>query len=109
VKSAVGLSVIVMVVGSAAQSLAADQQSCVDVQIGSDRYYHCLNEQMQHVSRDPSSAAKDAPLSARSPAPAVGSFNQSATHERLGSSFGKSVVPQRPPPPVFSSPLVRPK
>jgi hypothetical protein len=104
-----GLGVIVLAVGGATHALAAEQQSCVDVQVGSERYYHCLNEQMQRVPRDPSSAAKDAPLTARSPDPAVGSFNQSAAHERLGSSFGKSVVPQRPAPPVFSSPLVRPK
>jgi hypothetical protein len=109
VNSAVGFGVFVPVAGGAAQALAADPQSCVDVQVGSERYYHCLNQQMQNVPRNPSSAAKDAPLSAGSPAPAVGSFNQSATHERLGNSFGKSVVPQRPAPPVFSSPLVRPR
>ncbi len=80
-------------------------QSCVDVQIGSARYYDCLNQQMQRsVPQQRPSAENSTPLSAGAPAPAVGTFNQEATHERLGNSFGKSATPQRPPPIVFTPP-----
>jgi hypothetical protein len=36
----------------------------------------------------------------------VNTFNQAASREQLGSAFGNSAIPQRPPPPVFVSPLV---
>jgi hypothetical protein len=91
----------------AAAGAPTDATSCVDVQIGTDRYYSCLNRQWARmVPPTRFSSSADAPYSATSPAPQVGTFNQAATAERLGSNFGKSVVPQRPPPAVFSSPLI---
>jgi hypothetical protein len=79
---------------------------CVDVLIGSAQQYDCLNQQMQQnvPPRAPSAADLTTPT-AGSPAPAVGSFNQAATQERLGNNFGKSAFPQRPAPPVFPAPL----
>ena len=38
----------------------------------------------------------------------VGTFSQTGIAEQLGSSFGKSVFPQRPPPPAHYSPPLSP-
>ncbi len=82
-------------------------QSCVDVKIGMEQYYDCINRRLQESTRTrPFTTRDDAPYSAASPAPAVGGFNQAASREQLGTSFGHSAIPQRPPPPVFTSPLV---
>ncbi len=91
------------------QSLYAQttpDQSCVDVKIGAEQYYDCLNRQLQKATVGHPFTARDAPYSAASPDPAVGTFNQATTREQLGTSFGHSAIPQRPPPPVFVSPLV---
>jgi hypothetical protein len=80
---------------------------CVDVRIGSVQQYDCLNQQlMRQVQQQKPSSEATGTVTAGSPAPAVGSFNQAATQERLGSNFGKSAFPQRPPPPVFAMPLM---
>ncbi len=81
-------------------------QTCVDVRIGSDAYYSCLNQKLAASVPGRRSSAHDAPLTATSPAPAVGTYNQAATRERLGDSFGHSAIPQRPPPAVYTSPFV---
>jgi hypothetical protein len=85
---------------------AQTKQSCVDVKIGMEQYYSCLNRQLQSGIGQHRFTSRDAPYSAASPDPEVGSFNEAATRERLGNAFGHSVIPQRPPPPNFSSPLV---
>jgi hypothetical protein len=79
---------------------------CVDVRTGSAQQYDCLNQELQQnvPPRAPSAADLTTP-NAGSPAPAVGTFNQSATQERLGNNFGKSAFPQRPAPPTFPTPL----
>jgi hypothetical protein len=82
------------------------KQSCVDVKIGMEQYYSCLNQRLQSGIEQHRFTSRDAPYSATSAAPAVGGFNEAATRERLGNAFGHSVIPQRPPPPNFSSPLV---
>ncbi len=83
-----------------------DTQSCVDVKIGSEQYYNCLNRHLQETTRgQPFTARSAAPYSAASPAPEVNSFSQAASKEQLGTSFGHSAIPQRPPKPVFFSPL----
>jgi hypothetical protein len=82
--------------------------TCTDVQVGSAESYNCINAQLgalAHNTQRPSSA--DAPLTASSPSNEVGTFNESATRERLGPNFGKSGAPYRPafvPPPTFGSP-----
>jgi hypothetical protein len=85
---------------------AQTKQSCVDVKIGMEQYYSCLNQRLQSGVEQHRFTSRDAPYSAASPGPAVGSFNETATREQLGTAFGHSAVPQRPPPPNFASPLV---
>jgi hypothetical protein len=83
-----------------------DAQTCLTVTIGNTQDYSCLNQAFAALVPSPSHrlSSLDAPYNATSPAPAVGTFNQTAIHQELGSNFGISAFPQRPPPPVFSPP-----
>src|SRR5262245_3291005 len=86
-------------------------RNCVDVQIGDDRtpYLNCLNDEMKKsVERERGTARPAAPLSATSPSNQIGTFNEAAARQRMGNAFGVSPVPQRPPKPVFVSPLPLP-
>lgn len=76
----------------------ASHTICVDVSVGSAQSYACLNEQLAAMAAGAkrSSAADTAPISATSPSNVTGTFNESATRNRLGSNFGKSVTPERP-------------
>ncbi len=82
------------------------QDVCVDVRIGQEPFYSCLNRKLEEMVPNRRESSADAPITASSPAPAVGTFNQAATRQQLGTSFGHSIVPQRPPPPVFYNPLL---
>jgi hypothetical protein len=88
---------------------AAPASTCVDVQIGDDRtpYLNCLNEELQKsVQRERGVPQPAAPLSATSSGNQIGTFNEAAARQRMGNAFGISPVPQRPPKPVFVSPLL---
>ena len=80
---------------------------CVDAKVGSASSYNCLNRALQKQVEIQHQGGVGVSIDATSPAPAVGTFNQAAVREHLGSNFGKSAVPQRPPAPVFTSPLTR--
>jgi hypothetical protein len=74
---------------------------CVDVRIGDSRYLDCLNEMFKGAAKSPgqdSSTSNPATI----PAPAAGLYNQAATRETLGQSFGHSVIPARPPQPHYA-------
>lgn len=79
-------------------------ERCIEVQIGGDRGFGCLNEQLKReVDRvNPSTAV--APIDARSSDIRVGTFNEAGVRQQYGSSFGHSAYPFRPPPPVFAAP-----
>jgi hypothetical protein len=79
--------------------------SCVDVRIGDERYYNCLNRQLESAIPQKRFSTGDAPVDATMPAPAAGLYDQAATREQLGSSFGHSSHPQRPPEAQFPAPL----
>jgi hypothetical protein len=85
------------------------QSLCVDVKIGDEAFYSCLNDQLRRLTEQGRFSSTDVPIGVTSPPNQVGTFNQAATAERLGTSFGHSVIPQRPPPPVFTNPLVTPR
>ncbi len=88
------------------QTYAADPGgTCIGAQVGEHQSYDCLNESLARAAVRAHAPVVTGTLSATSPAPAVGSFNQTAVQERMGSNFGKSVLPQRPPVPVFLSPI----
>jgi hypothetical protein len=69
----------------------------------------CVNQALADTAARAQAAATphtDAPTIGSSPT-TLGEANVAATRERLGSSFGKSVVPQRPAQ-TFAPPLGRP-
>lgn len=81
---------------------------CVDVQVGNERVadLECLNRQFrQRVEREHAVPPVSPPIDARSSSTAVGTANQAAAQQMMGSAFGKSAQPQRPPPPVFVPPV----
>ena len=88
-----------------ARAADAPAQTCVDVRIGDQRSYDCLDQQLARQAQQSHTPAAIPPLSAGSPALSVGGFNQGATQERLGTSFGHSVIPQRPAPAQYPSAL----
>jgi hypothetical protein len=94
---------------AAGQPKPAPATNCTDVQVGSAQSYDCINAQLGAVAAGTQRYSSDlnAPVSANSPSNTVGVFNQSATANRLGQNFGKSVTPYRPsyvPPPVLGNP-----
>lgn len=90
---------ILLIAAAATNAHAQTKQTCVDVQVGTAQSYDCLNQQLQQTARRAASAsgATQAPYSATSPSNVTGQFNESATRNRLGGNFGRSVTPQRPP------------
>ena len=84
---------------------------CVDVQVGNERVadLDCLNRQLRlGVEREHAVPPISAPIDARSSSTAVGTANQAAAEQTMGNTFGRSAQPQRPPQPVFVSPLATP-
>jgi hypothetical protein len=84
---------------------------CVDVQVGNEHVadLDCLNRKLRlGVEREHAVPAVSAPIDAHSSSTAVGTANQAAAQQTMGSAFGKSAQPQRPPPPVFVPPLAQP-
>jgi hypothetical protein len=77
-------------------------QTCVDVKIGSAQSYGCINQELRHIVESAPRLVAVPDLHAGSSASAIGTFDRTATQERLGDAFGHSLVPQRPasPPPV---------
>jgi hypothetical protein len=69
---------------------------CVDVKIDKTAYLNCLNEMFREAARPAQLNPRPNPTAA--PGPAVGTYNQAATREMLGNSFGHSVIPERPAP-----------
>lgn len=67
--------------------------------------YACLNGQLEAAATaaQPAPPAADAVTAQATTPSKAGTFSFSATHERLGSSFGRSVAPQRPPAPGYSN------
>jgi hypothetical protein len=94
---------------AASQSPPPDAQTCLTVTIGNTQDYSCLNQAFAALVPNQRLSSLNAPYNATSPAPKLGIFNQSATHEQLGSNFGKSAFPQRPAQPVFSIPSLNPR
>jgi hypothetical protein len=78
---------------------------CVEVEIGSSRAMECLNQKLKReVDRvNPSLALP--PLDARSPDTKVGVVNIPGVQQQYGRNFGVSIVPYRPAPLTYSSPL----
>jgi len=79
-------------------------ERCVEVEIGTDRAFGCLNQQLRREVDRVNPSLNTPPLDARSPDVRVGTVNEIAVRQQYGSNFGRSVFPFRPPPPVFTLP-----
>jgi hypothetical protein len=82
-------------------------QACVQVQVAGQKPspFNCLNQQLQQDVQGTGATQPHLPLVATSPSNQVGTFNEQGVAEQYGQNFGKSVVPYRPPAPVFNNSL----
>jgi hypothetical protein len=79
-------------------------QQCVDVQIGGDHAFGCLNQQLKREVERVNPPANLPPLDARSSDVKVGNVNEAAVRQQYGSNYGRSVIPFRPPAAGFVAP-----
>jgi hypothetical protein len=63
----------------------------------------CLNQQMRRQVDQVNPSLTVAPIDARSPDTKIGVVNIPGVQQQYGQNFGKSAVPFRPPPPVYST------
>lgn len=89
------------------------EKSCISVVVNGIRTlpYDCLTQQLlpESARANPARERDLDPLSARTamkPSNELGLFNRSGTSIRMGSNFGRSALPQRPPLPSSHSPLI---
>lgn len=83
------------------------QERCVEVEIGSSRAFNCLNQRLKREVDRVNPSMNIPPVDARSADIRVGVVNMPAVQQQYGRNFGVSVVPYRPAPPVFTSPIGR--
>ncbi len=90
--------------GSSGES-GAPGQTCVQVRIAGETAspYNCLNQELQQQVQGSGAPQPSLPLGPASPSNQIGTFNEQSVSEQYGKNFGKSVIPYRPPPPVFSN------
>ena len=72
----------------------------------------CLNEKLLpagDAARRPPPSLSTAETNLQRPSNQLGLYNRAALEHRMGNAFGKSVTPQRPPPPAPASPLLPPR
>ncbi|WP_426435367.1 hypothetical protein [Bradyrhizobium genosp. P] len=100
-------------IGGAAQASgdprgSGTHQRCVDVTIGHDSSYSCINEKLKReVDRVNPPVANIPPIDARSSDLKVGVANVPGVQQQYGRNFGVSVYPYRPPAPVYLPPTGR--
>ena len=70
---------------------------------GEEHSIGCLNQQLRRKVDQVNPSLTAPPLDAKSPDLKVGVVNIPGVQQQYGQNFGKSVVPFRPPPPIYSS------
>lgn len=86
--------------------------ACVDVEVDGYRglSYDCLGQQLAGPARARPQGDIQASEQATRRAPnQMGLANKAAASNRMGSNFGRSALPQRPPAPIHTSPLPGPR
>jgi hypothetical protein len=76
-------------------------ERCVDVEIGGDNAFGCLNQKLKREVDRTNPSINLPPIDARSPDERVGNVNEAAVRQQYGSNFGRSAFPFRPPAPTF--------
>jgi hypothetical protein len=93
--------------GLPAGPASSGEAPCVEVRIGTEPSYACLNALIaKAIPQRRFAAGSDLPIAATIPAPAAGTYNTAASAEQLGTAFGHSTQPQRPPAPRYPAPLL---
>ena len=67
----------------------------------------CLNRKLREQADRVNPSMPAAPLDASSPDLKVGTVNIPAVQQQYGKNFGVSVMPYRPPPPIYNVPMGR--
>lgn len=89
------------------QPSSGDVQRCIEVQIGNEKSFDCFNQSFRRQVDRVNPVLNQPPISAGSSDTRVGAVNVPAVRQQYGTSFGRSVIPQRPAPPIFSGGLRR--
>ena len=92
-----------IIVGGGSQP-AVPFERCVEVEIGRERAYGCLNYQLRREVDRVNPSLNLPPIDARSPDIRVGNVNEAAVRQQYGSNYGRSAFPYRPPTPTFAVP-----
>jgi hypothetical protein len=80
------------------------REDCVEVEIGGERSVSCLNQKLKRGVERVNPSLNVPPLDARSPDNRIGIVNVPAVQQQYGKNFGTSVIPYRPPAPVYTAP-----
>lgn len=89
--------------------LAEEGDHCVEVEIGNDKAFNCLNSKLKRQTDRVVPVPNIPPIDATSPDLKLGIVNVPAVKQQYGKNFGKSAIPYRPAPPVHSNPFNRGK
>ena len=92
--------------GTDTQPQPPDAKGCTSVTAGTATSYACINERERALVAQQRAGITAANPNQNSPSPSLGVFNQAATKEQFGNTFGRSVIPQAVPPPNYTNPLV---
>lgn len=84
---------------------AGTHERCVDVTIGGERSFGCVNEKLKREVDRVNPTLSLPPLDARSPDTKTGVINIPGVQQQYGKNFGVSAVPYRPPPLTYGSPI----
>jgi hypothetical protein len=87
---------------------AAPSERCVEGG-GSSQAIDCITAKLKQQVDRTNPNATVAPIDARSQDIKIGIANVPAVPQQYGKNFGVSVIPYRPAPPIYSSPVVRAK
>ncbi|RED35195.1 hypothetical protein BJ123_10939 [Rhodopseudomonas thermotolerans] len=79
-------------------------ERCVEVEIGGANALGCLNQKLQREVAKVNPTINLPPLDARSADVRIGNVNEAAVRQQYGANYGQSVVPFRPPAPVYFVP-----
>lgn len=82
---------------------AVAHRSCVEVEIGGDKAFGCLNQRLRQQVDRVNPVVNAPPIDARSSDIKVGVVNMPAIRQQYGRNFGLSVVPYREPL-IYSAP-----
>ena len=86
---------------------SAGHPGCGAAAAGANPSFDCLNETLKRQVDQVNPVLNTPPISAGSQDLKVGTVNIPAVQQQYGQNFGHSVIPYRPPPLTFTSPLGR--